>query len=66
MSDKNLDRPAMQIQPPEWNEEFVCMMCGNMVFHPCDEEGTVIEKFAWWPGIYRCEGCGQRYWPVKS
>lgn len=59
MSDKNLDRPIMQLQPDDWTSEFSCMMCDGKA----DLLPIVFDSG---PETYQCEGCGQRYWPPKS
>lgn len=64
---RNLHRPLLQLMPTDWTEEFSCFLCGNTAhgagFHPCDEEGEFTDPDLAWIGIYRCDGCGQRYWP---
>ncbi len=64
---RNQDRPVMILLDDEWAEGFSCMLCGNTAhsagFYPCDEEGKTCEPDLAWAGIWRCDGCGQRYWP---
>lgn len=64
---RNLDRPVMLLLDGEWTEEFSCLLCGNTShgagFHACDERGAFCDPDLSWAGIWRCDGCGQRYWP---
>jgi len=56
MSQQNLERPVMALQPDDWTDDFSCMMCGR----------TRADLVPYPPGMYRCEGCGQRYWPTEK